>query len=143
MLRRTVLVSFIAVGLVACSEGALEVRDAAPEADQFAQGVLRNLAHSELDLILNTVDPVASGQIDRQSLEASAAQLPEDFLAQVGEYHRKIYRSNVRGSTDIHGTVSFRFTKEGAAYVATVGFARKAGTFYVNQLEVSPRGNRD
>ncbi len=138
MLRRGFLLFPPALLLASCSRAKEELQEAAPHADEFAQSMLRYLANKDLNSILAVVDPIAKEKLDRRSLEAAAEQLPDDILAQVVQYQRKINKSPVAESTDITGTASFRFINDSALLVLSLSFSRKAGSFYVDQLYVAP-----
>jgi hypothetical protein len=138
MLRRGILLYSLALLLASCSRVQEELQEAAPGADEFAQSMLRHLATKDLNSILAVVDPIAKEKIDRRSLESAAEQLPDDILMQAVQYQRKITKSPVSESTDITGTATFRFINDSALLVLTLGFSRKAGSFYVDQLYVSP-----
>ncbi len=138
MLRRGLLLCPPALLLASCSRGREELQEAAPQADEFAQSILRHLANKDLNSILAVVDPIAKEKLERRSLEAAAEQLPDDILAQTVQYQRKIHTSPNPESTDITGTATFRFVNDSALLVLSLSFSRKAGSFYVDQLYVAP-----
>ena len=138
MLRRGLLLCPLAPLIASCFIEREELHEAAPHADEFAQSMLRHLANRDLNSILAVVDPISRERLDRRSLEKAAEQLPDDILLQAVQYNRKINKSVVPGSTDITGTATFRFVYDSALFVLSLSFSRKAGSFYVDQLHVSP-----